>query len=121
MAMIQRRTFGKLGNRAAPRLAAGLDAVLVLPERSAGCLLENISRKGCRLHLSEPPRIGVTVLVRVERIEALGTVAWVRGLSCGVSFATPLPVEAVERVRWAVEHALDNEKSKLSSATAVWR
>jgi PilZ domain len=119
--MIPRKTFGKLGNRSTPRLAAGLDAGLVLPERSERCQLENISRKGCRLHLAEPPRPGATVLVRVDRIEALGTVAWVRGLRCGITFENSLTVEAVERVRWSIEHAQDHEKSKLSHATAVWR
>jgi PilZ domain len=119
--MIPRKTFGKLGNRSTPRLTAGLDAALVLPERTARCMLENVSRKGCRLHLAEPPRLGATVLVRVDRVEALGTVAWLRGLRCGITFETPLTVEAVERLRWRIEHEQDHEKSKLSSASAVWR
>jgi hypothetical protein len=116
-----KRSFGKLGNRAIARLATGLDASLVLPDRSVRCLIENVSRKGCRLQLDEPPRIGMTVLVKIDRSEALGTIMWVRGLKCGVSFASPLSLQALERIRWIVEHAQDHEKAKLRSATAMWR
>mgnify|MGYP001302380382 CR=1 FL=1 len=119
--MIGRKTFGKLGNRAMARLATDLDAGLVLPERSARCIVENVSRTGCRLQLSEPPRVGATVLVRVERIETLGSVAWVRGSRCGIRFAAPLEVRALERLRWIVEHGSDHEQNSLTHATAVWR
>jgi hypothetical protein len=115
------RSFGKLGNRATARLMTGLDATVLFPGRTAKVQLENISRKGCRLHLAEPPRLGVTAVVKVDRTEALGTVAWVRGLRCGVRFDSMLSLQEVERIRWIVDHAQDHEKTKLSSAAAVWR
>ena len=94
---------------------------MILPDRRMSCVLENISRKGCRLGLAVPPPVGATVMVRVDRIEALGDVAWVRGARCGVTFEIPLAADALERVRWAVENAQAHEKAKLSSAAAVWR
>ena len=119
--MVIRKPFGKLGNRTMPRIVTGLTATLVLPERSVSCRLENISRKGCRLHVAELPRLGATVVVRVDRVDALGTVTWVRGPRCGVSFDSAVAVEAIERIRWSAEHAQDHEKGKISAAGAVWR
>ncbi|MBK8375394.1 MAG: PilZ domain-containing protein [Sphingomonadales bacterium] len=103
------------------RLATDIDAGLVLPDRRVSCIVENISRTGCRLQVTDPPRVGATALVRVERIEALGTVAWVRGERCGVKFQSSLSVGEVERIRWIVEHAREHENSSLAHATAVWR
>ncbi|MBK9432699.1 PilZ domain-containing protein [Sphingorhabdus sp.] len=119
--MINSRSFGKLGNRSMARLATDIDAGLVLPDRRVSCIVENISRTGCRLQVTDPPRVGATALVRVERIEALGTVAWVRGERCGVKFQSSLSVGEVERIRWIVEHAREHENSSLAHATAVWR
>jgi hypothetical protein len=119
--MTPRKSFSKLGNRATARLTTGLNASLMLPGRTVRCEIENVSRRGCRLRLDEPPRIGLTALVRVERAEALGTVAWVRGARCGIHFAKPLSVEAVERIRWMAEHVEDDQISKLKTEAAAWR
>lgn len=119
--MLQQRSFGKLGNRASARLATAMEAGLILPDRRVSCLLENISRKGCRLYLAQPPRVGTTVIVKVDRVDALGDITWVRGARCGVAFESPISPEALERIRWAVDHSQDHEKSKLTAAAAVWR
>ncbi len=119
--MIIRKTFGKLGNRAMARIATGMAATLILPGRSVTCRLENISRKGCRIQLTELPRLGETVVVRVDRVDAFGAVTWVRGPRCGITFDNPVPVEALERIRWSAEHEKDHEKGKISAAGAVWR
>lgn len=115
------RTFGKLGNRAMARMAAAIDGGLVLTGRSARCRVENVSRAGCRLRLDEPPLPGATVLVRIERVEALGTAVWVENGRCGVTFAKPLEPRELERLRWIVEHPGEHEKNIMASATAIWR
>jgi PilZ domain len=115
------RTFGKLGNRGMARLRAGLQAGLVTPDRTARCIVEDVSRKGCRLLLPEPPRVGATTLVRIAEFEILGTIAWVKGQTCGVTFARALEVDAVERFRWIVEHAREHEIATLENASDVWR
>jgi PilZ domain len=115
------KSFGRLGNRATARLATGLDVTVLLPGRTSRAQLENISRRGCRLHFEEPPRIGVTAIVKIDRTEALGTIKWVRGQRCGVYFDDLLSLQQVERIRWMVEHLHDHEAAKMSSASAVWR
>jgi hypothetical protein len=119
--MLLQKSFGKLGNRATARLTTGLEATVFLPGRTTRAQLENISRKGCRLQFAEPPRAGMTAIVKIDRIEALGTISWVRGMRCGVQFDSAVPLQQVERIRWMVEHAQDHEKAKLSTAAAVWR
>ena len=119
--MLAKRTFGKLGKRAAARLATQIDGGLETPGHSAGCRVENLSRSGCRLHLDKPPGMGVTVLVRIERIEALGHVAWVREDRCGVTFSEALEQSALERVRWMVDNAEAHAENKRAVAIAMWR
>lgn len=119
--MIARKPFGKLGKRSLARLTTVLDATMMLPGRTVRCQVENLSRNGCRMLLDEPPRTGATVLMRIDRIETMATVAWVRGLRCGITFAKAVPVEAIERVRWIADHEGSHEKSKLAVAAAVWR
>ncbi|HMS19083.1 PilZ domain-containing protein [uncultured Sphingorhabdus sp.] len=119
--MSMRKTFGKLGKRSVARLTIELDAGFVLPERTARCTLENVSRNGCRLRTIEPPRIGATILVRVERIEALGSVSWVKGERCGVAFEEPLDTRSLERIRWIIDNDRNHHNNSLAHATAIWR
>lgn len=115
------RSFGKLGKRSTGRLASGIDALLVLPGKSIPCVLENISRRGAKLQMDTPPQLGASIILRVDRIDAFGTVSWVRGLRCGIVFEEPIAVSLLERIRWATEHLADHQKSKLASASDVWR
>jgi hypothetical protein len=119
--MLARKSFSRLGDRAMGRLVAGIEGVLVLPDRSAACLVENLSRRGCRVQIETPPRVDTTVVLRVERVDAIGYVVWVRGMRCGIAFDNPVPVQAIDRVRWAVEHSQTSEKRKFSHASALWR
>jgi PilZ domain len=119
--MLAKKSFSRLGDRSMGRLATGIEGSLVMSGSSITCIVENLSRKGCRLHVNEPPRIGSTVVLRVERVDALGYVVWVRGPKCGVAFDAAVPVEAIDRVRWAVEHSQTNEKRKINSGSANWR
>ena len=119
--MLARKSFSRLGDRAMGRLAAGINGALVLPDRSIPCIVENLSRKGARLQVEVPPRIGLTVVLRVERVDALGYVIWARGTKCGIAFDAAVPIAAIDRVRWAVEHSQTNEKRKFISTSANWR
>jgi hypothetical protein len=102
-------------------MAIALDAGLAMPERTTRCLLENVSRTGCRLRLAEPPRVGATVLIKVERIEALGSVTWVKGDRCGISFEEILATQSLERLRWIIENDNGHQFNNMANATAIWR
>jgi PilZ domain len=119
--MLLQKSFGKLGKRAMPRLTVGLDANILLPSRNARATLVDISRKGCRLLLAELPQAGTTLMIKIDRTEALGTVTWVRGGKCGVRFDDPITPQQVERIRWMAEHGKDHAHSKMARASAIWR
>ncbi len=119
--MLAKKPFGKLGNRAAARLTTSLDAALLLPGRNIRCLLENISRKGCRIHATEPLRIGTAAILKIDRTEAFGTIKWVKGQRCGIHFDEPIATPLLERIRWMAEHEQDHERAKISTAGSVWR
>ena len=115
------KPFGKLGNRSLARLVMGLEASLVMSERTVRAVVENVSREGCCLLVTVPPRSGVTALVRIEEVEALGTVIWVKGQRCGVTFANQLDPKVVERFCWIVENFRDHEEASIASKSAMWR
>lgn len=115
------RTFGKLGNRGMARLRAGLAAGLVTPDRTARCIVDDVSRLGCRLQLAQPPRVGATILVRIAEYEILSSIAWVKRDRCGVTFARALELDVVERFRWIIEHGREHDIAMLESASDVWR
>jgi len=83
--------------------------------------VENVSRTGCRLHLDREPRLGATVMIRIERIDTMACVAWVREGRCGVTFDQPLKPKELERLRWIVEHSERHEQNVVNSDNAVWR
>lgn len=114
-------SFGKLGNRGLARLVVGLEATLALPQRTARGAVENVSRHGCCLRLAGPPRIGATVLVRIERIETMGSVVWADSERCGIRFERLLTAAAVERLRWIVDHSAEYTRSGVANAPGAWR
>lgn len=115
------KPFGKLGNRGIARLALGLEATLILPDRTIQAKVENVSRVGCCLQMEMAPRVGVTVMVRIEEVEELGTVVWIKGKQCGVNFHSQLAPDAVERFSWIVENFRAYESENLANRSAVWR
>jgi hypothetical protein len=102
--MLRQNNFGKLGKRASARTVLAMEGGLRLPERSATCRVENVSRKGCCLHLDMPPRLGATVIVRMDRAEAFGHVIWVRSGRCGIAFEEALSPAALQRLHWIADH-----------------
>lgn len=60
-------------------------------------------------------------MIKVERAEALGHVAWVDGACCGVTFAEALTPQKLERLKWIVDHPEKHEQNVQTSAAANWR
>lgn len=122
----KKNTFGKLGNRSAARFDITIEGGLSTTAQSLSCRVENISATGCCLDMSEcraptALREGYHVMVKVERAEALGHVAWADGARCGVTFADPLTPKQLERLQWIVEHPERHQQNVATSAAANWR
>jgi PilZ domain len=119
--MLRSRSFGKLGKRASARTHLVLEGGLRMPERSAICQVINISRSGCCLHMDTPPRLGATVMIHMDRVDAFGHIIWVRSGRCGVQFEEALAPAALQRLHWIGEHGSTHERNSAQSATAIWR
>jgi len=77
--------------RAVVRERCDCPANLVLPGGERSGRLSNISRNGACLRLSNPPRKGMTALLKWKSHEVLCDVAWSKADSCGVTFDAPIP------------------------------
>lgn len=124
--MLQRRTFGarstgRLGKRATGRMELAIGAGLKTTGQMLSCRVDNVSRDGCCLHIENPPSIGDDVVVRIERAERFGRVAWIRNGRCGVRFDEPLSHNELARLRWIIGNPEKHAANTRNSASAMWR
>lgn len=75
------------------RIEVRLPAKLVLMSATHAAILNNLSRKGAKLSLDNPPPRGSDAVLRWGDFEAFGTISWVSGRRCGILFLSPLPEE----------------------------
>lgn len=66
-------------------------AQLQLPSGDRDGQLTNISVSGACLQLSNPPRAGITVLLKWKSYEYFCNVAWATDSACGLKFERPIP------------------------------
>lgn len=124
--MFGKRTFGKLGNRASARLEIDIEGGLRTPTQSYAFRLENASVSGCGFAMDgsdrdRPLHVGTEVLVKFERVETFGQIAWIARGRCGVKFVKPIKQEQLARLRWIVEHPERHQRNAANAATAMWR
>ena len=84
----------KVARAEAPQLA---HLSTIAADRRVG--LVDVSANGVHLIAPDAPAEGEDVIFQAESIQLFGRVAWVRGGECGVSFATPMCAEQVNRLR----------------------
>jgi len=86
-------SFGKQqggGRRSAARSAAPTMAVLTTLSGSRSAVLSNVSSTGARFRASDLPQMGEELQIRIDRVQAFGTVVWSEHGECGVVFDAPL-------------------------------
>jgi hypothetical protein len=120
-----RAAFGQLGNRSAARLAVTIEGGLSTTSQSLSARAVNISATGCCLEAINADQVktlrqGTQVMVKVERAEALGEIAWIDGTRCGVNFLEHLTPDKLARLQWIVEHPEQHARNKANSASS-WR
>ena len=101
--------FGKCaggGRRNAPREVAPLLAVYTTVTRSYSALLVDVSSTGARLRSPELPEPGDDLLVSLGRVQAFGTVAWVRDDQFAVAFDQSLGADDLASLRKIVASGL---------------
>lgn len=87
------------GRRRANRTPALLPALVTTIARSHSAVLINVSATGARIRGSDLPDVGSDLVLKVDSVEAFGTVQWVRQNLCGVEFEQPLLEGQVDLLR----------------------
>ena len=85
--------FGKQqggGRRSAARSTAPLMAMLTTLSGSRSAVLSDVSSTGARFRASDLPEMGEELQMRIDRVQAFGTVVWSEHGECGVVFDAPL-------------------------------
>ena len=85
--------FGKSvggGRRCAARTSAPLMAVLTTLAGSRSAVLADVSSTGARVRGADLPIMGEDLTIKIDRVEAFGTVVWSDSGECGIVFEPPL-------------------------------
>lgn len=103
----------KVERRVALRSRINLPARLRVSGLDEAAWLADISENGAGISISNPPLVGMPVLLKWSIYEVFGTVAWSNDDSCGLKFDVPISSEIVlEAIR---EGALKNDRSAQTS------
>lgn len=106
---VSMNSFGKQqggGRRSAARSAAPIMAVLTTLSGSRSAVLSNVSSTGARFRATDLPQMGEELQIRIDRIQAFGTVVWSEHGECGVVFDAPLHPGEEQTLRETVAAAL---------------
>lgn len=83
------------GRRAHPRASIRFEAELIAAGGAQPALLQDLSVKGAKLALARALQTDEEVVLRWACFAAVGRVAWVEGLSCGLEFDRQLDQRVV--------------------------
>ena len=81
--------------RAAGRRLLFVAGSAVTIHGSKSVVIENLSASGAKVRGRDLPSRGKQVLIWMEGLDVLGSVAWARSGECGVRFDVPLEAEAM--------------------------
>lgn len=81
--------------RNGPRAKVDTLAVLELPFGKRSCKMEDLSERGARLSLENPPMPGTTAILRWNDLDIYCHVMWVKPDCCGLAFDQAIPREMV--------------------------
>jgi len=88
--------FGLLPDRrSAPRRQIFVAGSAVTVQGSKSIVVENVSTTGARVRGRHLPPIGKQVLIWMEGLDVLGSVAWANKDECGVRFDASLDCDAL--------------------------
>lgn len=98
------------GRRAAARVRLSVPAEVVLLQGVEKCLLDDLSQHGARITLGgHMPRAGSGMVLKIQALDAFGTVIWVAGQRLGVQFDEALPLNSVVAIRHYADAYAEHE------------
>lgn len=108
------------GRRACSRvrlfLPAGIESLLGLQPVE----LNNLSRTGAMITVTDPLRAGSDVVITCGSIDAVCKVVWTHGNCCGVEFENPVTHEQVLSARQQSDEHPNRQKEARLAAARAW-
>ena len=92
------------GHRGANRLRLGVPAQLQLTHEVRSCLLDDISKSGARLRITQPLAPRQTAVLSFHELKLYATVMWCKGAECGIRFEQPIELEDMQGMLWITEN-----------------
>lgn len=113
--------FGRLGNRASSRLAAGLEVIFQTSAQTCRVTIHDISRLGARIETPPLAMQRAEGVLRVGGLALLCDLVWSRRGLSGLKFYKPLNEGQMQALRSAVEADRAGGLAGLADASHVWR
>jgi len=108
MPQFGKRADGAGGRRTAVRNPVLLPAALISIATCSGFVeILDLSSTGAKVRATGLPAVGKDVVIKIEDVEAFGTVKWKRGDQCGVAFDRRLNPLALRNIN------LENAQARL--------
>jgi hypothetical protein len=109
------------GKRAAARVRLHLPARVELLSGTQKCFLEDLSVSGAAIIPRDGlPKVGDSVVVICNPIDAFGMVVWARHGRFGVMFDEPLPLAQVVALRHVADNHADSERQRFRDEARAW-
>ncbi|WP_169793756.1 PilZ domain-containing protein [Novosphingobium fuchskuhlense] len=98
------------GRRAMPRVRLYVPAQVELLQGTANCLLDDLSQTGARVTMAgRMPTPGANLVLRIQGLDAFGTVVWSQSARFGIQFEDVLPLHDVVNLRHFADAYVDHE------------
>jgi PilZ domain len=118
--LLHTHSANKTGRRGDARLRTRVPGELQLVDRNCRCLLDNISNRGARVTLENPPPAGVRAIFLCGGIDVFGHVVWSQRGQCGLLFADQLSDSQVVQMRDYSDGFASEERIRLANRTRDW-
>jgi hypothetical protein len=106
--------------RTASRLRLNLPARLILLDRTASCVIDNISQTGARLALESPPAPGEFGRLQCANIDRFFDTSWNTDHRIGVTFDEALPMETLRSLRDYSDRFPHHKHRELKAQARDW-
>ncbi len=108
------------GRRVSSRLRLNIPARLVLVSGNFDCLLNDISVRGARVSLAEPPRSSNSAFLQFRQLELFCDVVWTHAGQSGLRFSDPLPTEILIELRGIADNFSVQDRVEKARRTQDW-
>jgi PilZ domain len=108
------------GRRSEGRLRLNLEAQLIGLHSSQRVTLLDLSSRGSKVRIQEPPKVGERAFLRWPGHEVFGLIVWARNGFCGMTFDRPMPIENLVALRDQILQPKDHQAMSARHEAEQW-